>query len=108
MQWINVIKDTLEIDTEIVFPKWGSECKATERLIHEIKLHNGTTYITNPEAKDKYLDEDLMRTSGIEIEYCIVPKHLRKHTFELFTEYGIDGIIKQLPKRNNAELTSVI
>lgn len=102
MQWIMAIKNTLEIDTEIVFPKWGSECSPTERLIQEVKLNYGSIYITNPEAKDKYLDENLMRSEGIEIEYCNVPRNLKKHTFEIFEEFGIDGAIKQLPKREYA------
>ena len=102
MNWINVIKETLEIDTEIVYPKWGSECSATERLINEIKLHSCNTYITNPEAKNKYLDEDLMRNSGIEIEYCQVPRHLHIHIFDAFNKYGIEGTIKQLPRRKDA------
>lgn len=99
MQWIKAIKDTLEIDTELVKPKWGSPINATERLIMEIRLNRGTTYITNPEAKDKYLNEELMKEKGIEIEYCKIPKHLQKHTFEIFEEYGIEGAIRQLPKK---------
>lgn len=98
-KWIEVIKDTLEIETELVNPKWGSECDPTTRLIMEVRLHGGNIYVTNPDAKDKYLDEDRMRSEGIEIEYCIVPKNLQKHTFEIFEEYGIDGAIKQLPKK---------
>lgn len=101
MKWINVIKETLEIDTEIVFPKWGSEDNATHRLIMETKLHGGNVYVTNPEAKDKYLKEEMFKEEGIEIEYCVVPRHLKKHTFEIFEEYGIEGAIKQLPKRIN-------
>lgn len=95
-KWIEVIKETLEIETELVKPKWGSECDPTTRLIKEIQLHGGTTYITNPDAKNKYLDEDRMRSEGIEIEYCKVPKHLQIHTFEAFEQFGIDGCIKQL------------
>lgn len=96
MKWINVIKDTLKIDTEIVFPKWGTTCAPTERLIKEIRLHGGKVYVTNPDAKNKYLDEGLMRSEGIEIEYCNVPKHLQIHVFEAFENWGIDGTIKQL------------
>lgn len=101
MNWVYTIRETLEIDTEICFPKWGSECSATERLIYEIKLHGGDIYVTNPEAREKYLDENVMKAEGIEIEYCKVPKHLQKHTFEIFEEYGIDGAIKQLPKKRS-------
>ncbi len=55
------------------------------------------TYITNPDAKDKYLDETLMRESGIDIEYCNVPKNIKRHVFEMFDDFGIEGTINQLP-----------
>lgn len=95
MKWIEAIKETLGITTAIEFDFQMEENK-TARLIKLIKYFGGDTYITCPEAKDKYLDEDLMRNSGIEIEYYKTPKHLKKHIFEMFEEYGIDGSIKQL------------
>lgn len=107
MKWIYAIRETLGINTEICFPMWhGNECSSTERLALEIKMHGGDTYITNPDAKNKYLDEELMKERGIDIEYCKVPKHLQKHTFEIFEEYGIDGAMKQLPKRKNEILNT--
>lgn len=106
MNWIHCIKETLNIDTRIEFD-YPTELTKTERLIDLIKYYGGTTYITCPEAKDKYLDEDLMRANGIEIEYYHVPKNLKKHVFELFEELGIDGTIKQLPVRKNEIITSV-
>lgn len=96
MQWIFAIRETLNINTPIVYDFDTVETK-TARLIRLIKHYGGTTYITCPEAKDKYLDEDLMRAAGIEIEYYVVPKHLKIHIFEAFEKYGIDGTIKQLP-----------
>ncbi len=99
MQWIYAIRDTLNIKSTIQYDFIMEETK-TERLIRLIKHYGGTTYITCPEAKDKYLDEDLMRAAGINIEYYTVPKHLKKHIFECFEEYGIDGTIKQLPIKN--------
>lgn len=101
MQWIYAIRDTLNIKTEIVFDFDCEETK-TERLVKLIRHYGGKTYITCPEAKDKYLDEGLIRANNIEIEYYNTPKHLRKHTFEIFEEYGIDGTIRQLPKREYA------
>lgn len=100
MQWIETIKNTLEIDTDIYFGSYNKEDSATMRLIKEIKNVDGDVYITNPDAKNKYLEEDLIKANGIEIEYCKVPKHLQKHTFEVFEQFGIDGAIKQLPNRN--------
>lgn len=102
MYWINAIRKTLNIKTKIEFD-FPTIYTKTERLIHLIKHYHGTTYITNPSAKDKYLDEDLMNKSGIEIEYCNVPKNLQIHTFEAFEKFGIDGTIKHLPVRENAE-----
>ena len=98
MAWINTIKRTLNIKTEIVFD-YPTELKGTERLIDLIKHYKGDVYVTNPSAKDKYLDEDLMRQSGVDIIYCSPPKHLQIHTFEAFEKYGIDGTIKQLGKK---------
>lgn len=98
MAWISCIRMTLGIKTRIV-NDYPTTLTKTERLIELIKFHDGDTYITNPSAKDKYLDEDLMRHSDIEIEYVKVPKHLQIHTFEAFEKFGIDGCIKQLPKK---------
>jgi hypothetical protein len=99
IDWIHCIKDTLGIKTRIAFDDDISSNNKTDRLIQIVRKYDGDVYITNPEAKNKYLDEDMMWTSGIDIEYCNVPKNLQKHTFEIFEEYGIDGAIKQLPKR---------
>ena len=107
IMWIRVIKETLSIETELIHD-YKSNLPATEKLIELVKLFGGDTYVTNSEAKNKYLNEDLMRQSGIDIEYCKVPKHLQKHTFEIFEEYGIDGAIKQLPKVKNVQLASVL
>lgn len=79
----------------------------TEYLIDVLKYHKADVYITNSESKNKYLDESLMKANGIEIEYCKVPKHLQIHTFEAFEKWGIEGTIKQLPRRINAESKAV-
>lgn len=100
MSWIKAIKNTLNIKTELLFD-FDTDSSKTENLIKLIQFYEGNVYITNPDAKDKYLDENLMRNAGIEIEYCKVPKNLQKHTFEIFESYGIDGAIKNLPKVNN-------
>lgn len=97
MAWINTIKRTLNIKTRIEFD-YPTELKGTERLIDLVKHYGGDTYFTNPNAKDKYLDEELMKKEGINIDYCKVPKHLQIHIFEAFEKYGIDGTIKQLKK----------
>jgi len=114
-KWIEAIATTLNIDTKIWtdspsndsvnYESLGCELgmTATGRLIKKLKelksgakLSGDITYITNPEAKDKYLDEDLMKDKGINIEYCIIPKHLQIHTFEAFEKWGISGTIKHI------------
>ncbi len=97
MQWIEAIKNTLGIQTRIAYD-FHAKSVGTERLIEIIKANGGDVYVTNPDAKDKYLDEDLMRANGIDIEYCKVPKHLKIHTFEAFEKWGIEGTINQLPR----------
>ena len=106
-RWIQIIKDTLSIKTFTVFD-YETSLTRTERLINLIHYYCGDVYITNPDAKEKYLNEDLMRKAGIEIEYCRVPEHLKIHTFEAFEKYGIDGTIKQLPKRINEFIDSAV
>ncbi len=111
MQWIFAIKETLNIRAHIVYDFEMGE-KRTMRLIKLVKYYGGDTYITCPEAKDKYLDEDLMREHGINIEYYNVPKEHKIHTFEMFEKYGIDGTIKQLPVKINGtakeEISSIL
>ncbi len=96
MSWINVIRETLNIKTEIMFDTDFTPDSPTEKLIYEIQNAKGNVYITNPEAKSKYLNEQQMEEAGIGIEYCHVPKHLQVHIFEAFEIWGIDGTIKQL------------
>lgn len=96
VRWISVIKDTLGIKTEIIRDTPIVKESPTEKLIFEIQANGGSVYVTNPDAKNKYLDEELMKSRGIEIEYCKVPKHLQIHIFEAFEKWGIDGTIKQI------------
>ena len=102
MKWIYLLKDTLGIESELVYDV-PLESKSTRLLIDLIKIHGGNVYVTNKDTRETYLDEELMRSEGIDIEYCEVPKSLQKHTFEVFEEFGIDGAIKQLPKKYAAE-----
>lgn len=97
MCWINAIKKTLGINTTLVF-EHETDLSGTERLIYLVNHHGGDTYVTNPDAKNKYLDEKLMHDKGIKIEYCKVPKDLQIHVFDAFEKWGIDGTIKQLKR----------
>lgn len=106
-QWIRMIAETLEIRTPII-GDLRIHSPGTQGLIEIVKEHGGHSYLTNPTAKDKYLQEDEVRAAGLEIEYCNVPKHLQKHTFEILDEYGIEGAMKQLPRRACAESKPVL
>lgn len=108
MKWINTIKDTLNIDTEILFDTGKTFEDPTAKLIYEVWNVGGQTYLTNPDAKNKYLNEYLMKSEGIEIEYCKVPKHLQIHIFEAFEKWGIDGTIKQLKGIRNNEVAHAV
>jgi len=93
--WISVLKETLGIKT-VVIEDMNFGLKSTDHLIRNIQMYNGNVYVTNPDAKIKYLDEDKMIASGIDIEYCNVPKEYQKHTFDILAEYGIEGARKIL------------
>ena len=117
MKWIEAIKDTLGIKARIVYQSdyYLSHSKTqndpTLKLMSAIygvveldRAWRGRklparepVYVTNPEAKDKYLDVGLMQRSGIEIEDCVVPRHLRKNLFELLEYMDLSSLIKQLP-----------
>ena len=109
-EWIRVLAATLNIKTHITddFLMAPHPDDPTEKLISIIQAHHRgkifLTYVTNPEAKDKYLDEQKMKDAGINIEYCVVPKHLQISIFEAFEKFGIEGTIKQLPKREIRDL----
>lgn len=99
--WIRAIAKTLDIDTEITyeFPLFNQKIiwqDPTAHLLKIIREVDGTTYLTNPEAKNKYLDEDLLKKNGIKIQYLKTPKDMQIHTFEAFEKWGIEGTIKQL------------
>jgi len=104
--WIKAIKDTLGIKTILSYerPLFFKEEKpykwdATNHLIKILQEKDADVYVTNPEAKDKYLDEGKIKKAGFDIEYCKVPNHLKRHTFEIFEDFGIVGAMKMLPKR---------
>jgi hypothetical protein len=99
MKWIETIKSTLGIEAELSFDTEQEFGEPTNKLIHEVCNVGGNIYVTNPDAKNKYLDEQFMKQYGIKVEYCKVPKHLQIHVFEAFEKWGIDGTIKQMPRR---------
>lgn len=90
------IKQTLGIEAELV-PDVLTNSSSTQRLIDNLNYHGATVYVTNPTAKDKYLDEDMIRKAGIDIEYCDTQYKL--HIWEMFEKFGIEGTKKQLYKQ---------
>lgn len=94
--WIYALAQTLGIDTKKIRPDIQTDARGTERLIAICKHWKADTYITNPDAKDKYLDEAAMKKAGIKIEYVDTPH--KRHVFELFHECGIEKTIELLQK----------
>lgn len=99
IQFILWAKDVLNIDTEISMDV-PSNNSGTQRLIDNLNFYGATKYITNPSAKDKYLDENLIRKAGIDIEYSDCP-NAKLNILECFEEFGIEGTRKQLWKPRN-------
>lgn len=94
--WIHTIAKTLGIDTAKIKGDFPTDKRGTERLIEICRYFKADTYLTNPDAKDKYLDEAAMIAAGIKVEYVETPH--KRHVFELFHECGIEGTIKLLEK----------
>jgi len=92
--WICVLADTLGISKGRIMLDTPTDFTGTERIIEICKRNMATTYITNPEAFDKYLDKNLFVTNKINIME-FKSKH-PKHVFEMFDEYGIEGTRKIL------------
>lgn len=111
LKWIEAIKETLDINTPLSsdsgYTDFQYGCK-TNRLIDILKSVKATTYVTNESAKDKYLDEKKLLDAGISIEYCKVPKNLNISIFEAFEQFGIEGTIKQLPRKEKDEHSKVL
>lgn len=97
IQWV---MDVLDIQTELVFDIPTSS-HSTQRLIDNINHYGGSVYVTNPSAKDKYLDEKLMKDAGIDIEYSN-PQNASLNILEMFEKFGIEGTKKQLFKRKES------
>jgi len=69
----------------------------TQRLVDNLNHYGATHYVTHPSAKDKYLDEELIRSSGIDVVYA-THENERLNILEMFEQFGIDGTRKQLWK----------
>jgi len=96
IQFIDWARRVLSIKTQIVMDV-ASNNRSTQRLIDNLNFYGGTVYITNPSAKDKYLDEQMIRDAGIDIEYSDCP-NAKLNILEMFETFGIDGTKKQLWK----------
>ena len=92
----------LGINTSKIHYDFPAESKGkTERLIEICKRFDCDQYLTNSDAKKKYLDEKLMNENGIEVVDCDVPNQFKKSLFEMFEQNGIEGTIKILNKEFN-------
>lgn len=96
VNFIMWMKDVLSIDARIVHDV-VTNSRGTQRLLDNLNYYGATTYLTNPSAKDKYLDEKIIRDAGIDIEYSEHP--LAKYNIlEMLETHGIEGTRKQLWK----------
>lgn len=94
---IRSIKDILSIDCEIV-EDVVTNSRSTQRLIDNLNHYGATTYVTNPNAKNKYLDEQAIKNAGIDITYSSHPND-KYNILEMFELYGIEGTRNQLYKK---------
>lgn len=93
---LKIFLDILDIKTQVVIDI-PTASKSTQRLLDNLNHYGATAYITNPSAKDKYLDEDMIRKAGIDIIYSSHPEE-KLNILEMFEKYGIEGTKNQLWK----------
>lgn len=94
--WIIAIARTLGIDTQKIQMDYPTEFKSTERLTDICTHFECDTYLTNPDAKNKYLDTSVFDKSKINIiDHKFSPKI---HIFEAFDKFGVQGTINLLNK----------
>lgn len=89
MDWIYAIAKTLGINTEKIILDERTDLKGSERIAHNVESVGGDSYLTNPDAFDKYLDRKPFDDRGIEIVEFTT--RYTVHTFEMFEKYGIEG-----------------
>lgn len=94
MDFIFWAKKVLGIETKIV-QDVVTDSKSTQRLIDNLNHYGATSYVTNPSAKDKYLDESMIKSAGIDLVYCKHPNE-KMNLLEMFDNFGIVGTRKQL------------
>lgn len=90
------MRDVLSINTQIKRDVYTNS-RGTQRLIDNLNYYGATTYVTSPSAKEKYLDEEAIRKTGIDIEYSSHPLS-NLNIMEMLEEYGIEGTRAQLWK----------
>lgn len=100
MNFISWVKDTLGIQSRMVSDV-ATNSSGSQRLLDNLNHYGATIYVTHPLAKDKYLDESLLKGSGIDIEYCDHPE-AKLNILEMFEKHGIEGTRKQLWKAKTA------
>lgn len=94
IMFIKWMADTLSIEARIV-PDVVTNASGTQRLLDNLNFYGATTYITHPSAKDKYLDEQLLKTAGIDVEYSD-HQYAKWNIMEMLEEFGVEGTRKQL------------
>lgn len=95
-EWVYTIALTLGIDTKKIVDDFETEKTGTDRIIELCQHFACDEYMTNMEAVEKYLDVEKMEKAGI----AVVPHEFnyKKHTFEAFEEFGIEGTQRLIRK----------
>lgn len=93
-EFIFWMRDVLSLTTLIRRDVYTNS-RGTQRLLDNLNYYGATKYVTNPTAKDKYLDEGMLKSAGIELEYCSHPLS-NMNILEMLEEYGIEGTRKHL------------
>ena len=95
----------LGIDTKKIHFDSETDKHGTQRLIELCKNFDCDQYLTNPDAKEKYLDEKAMNDAGIEVLYH--QPMFKIHTIEAFGQLGVEGTQKLLKKEKKRWLSEI-
>jgi hypothetical protein len=87
------------IDTKKIVKDVDTKHTGTQRIIDYCKAYECSEYLTNPEAEDKYLDVDLMKSQGIKVIPFIVTNDYKVSLFEALEKWGIEGTRKMIWKQ---------
>lgn len=105
LHWICAIATTLGIDTSKLVLDKPTVKTGTERIASLCLEYKCDQYLSNPESIQKYLNQMHLWSTGI----TIIPHEFpyKKHVFEAFDDWGIEGTQKLLKKEKERWKISV-